>query len=51
MADKLAPFLQIGRGSEVDGMILQRLPLHEQPVALRVFMRTLQGHAAAASLA
>src|SRR5690242_5225729 len=42
--DKLAPFLEVGGFPEILGVILQRLPLHEEPIALRHFMRTLQGH-------
>ena len=48
MADQLAPFLEIGRAAEVDGVVLQRLPLQEQPVALRVLVRALQARALAA---
>src|SRR6187200_586114 len=48
MANELAPFLEIRRAAEINGMILHRLPLHEQPVALRLLDRALQFHASAA---
>src|SRR4029077_684447 len=48
VADELAPLLKICGFAEIFGVVLQRFPLHEQPVALRHFMRTLQGHELAA---
>ncbi len=33
MADQLAPFLEVGGFAEIPGVVLQRLPLHEQAVA------------------
>src|SRR4029077_1889786 len=44
VADELAPLLKICGFAEIFGVVLQRFPLHEQPVALRHFMRTLKGH-------
>src|SRR4051812_9842280 len=48
MPDELAPFLEVGRAAEVDGVVLERLPTHEQPVARRLLHRALQLHALAA---
>src|SRR5579871_540010 len=48
MADELAPLLEVRRGAEVDGVVLQCLPLHEQPVAVRFLDRALELHAMAA---
>src|SRR5439155_20238225 len=48
MADELAPLLEIGGFAKILGVIFQRLPLHEQPVALRHLVRALQGHEFAA---
>jgi hypothetical protein len=48
MPDELAPFLEVGRAAEVDGVVLERLPAHEQPVAGRLLERALQLHALAA---
>jgi hypothetical protein len=33
MTDQLAPFLEVGRVAEVDGVVLDRVPGDEQPVA------------------
>src|SRR6185312_1344657 len=38
VADELTPLLKIGGLAKVLGVILERLPLHEQPVTLRHFM-------------
>src|SRR6478752_90981 len=48
MADELAPFVEIRRFTEILGVIFQRFPLHEQPVALWHLVRALQGHELAA---
>src|SRR3954463_5351036 len=48
MPDELAPFLEVGRAAEVDGVVLERLPAHEQPVARRLLHRALQLHPLAA---
>src|SRR5689334_17395726 len=48
VADQLAPFLEIGGFTEILGVVLQRFPLHEEPIALRHFVRALQGHELAA---
>src|SRR3954451_24784804 len=48
MADKAAPFLEVGRFTEIDGMVLQRPPAHEQAIAARLLVRALQFHALAA---
>src|SRR5690349_18907451 len=48
VADQLAPFREIGRAAEIDRVVLDRVPLHEQPVAHRLFDRALQRHAGAA---
>src|SRR5262245_61832800 len=42
-----APHLEIFRAAEVDGVVLQRLPLHEQTIARGVFLRPLQREALA----
>ena len=43
VADQLAPFLEIGRAAEIDGVVLQRLPLQEQSVARRLSRATAAG--------
>src|SRR5829696_2713193 len=48
MADELAPFLEVGRAAEVDGVVLERVPAHEQPVSGRLLERALQLHTLAA---
>src|SRR6185312_6043152 len=48
LADQLAPFLEVGRLTEVDSVVLERLPLHEQPIALRLFSRARERYAVAA---
>src|ERR1043166_65611 len=48
MADQLAPFGEVGRPAEIDRVILDRVPPHEQPVARRLLDRALQRHAGAA---
>src|SRR5215470_4431138 len=48
MADQLAPFGEVGGAPEVDGVALDRLPLHEQAIAARALDRALQLHPAAA---
>src|SRR5215212_4322999 len=48
MPDELAPFLEVGRAAEVDGVVLERLPAHEQPIAGRLLERALQLHPLAA---
>src|SRR4051794_9043727 len=42
MADELAPFLEIGRLAEIDRVVFQGLPSHEQAVAARLLLRALQ---------
>src|SRR5262245_11501097 len=44
MADQLAPLLEVRGFAKILCMVFQHLPLHEEPVALRHFMRPLQGH-------
>src|SRR5262245_2985002 len=44
MPDQLAPFLEVGGFPEILGMVLDRLPMDEKPVALRHLVRALQGH-------
>ena len=41
MPDQLAPFLEVGGFAEVLRMVFQCFPLHEEPIALRHFMRPL----------
>src|SRR5262249_68181 len=48
MADETAPVLELGRVSEPDGVILDRLPGDEQPIAARPFDGAPQFHPAAA---
>src|SRR4051794_12083461 len=36
VADELAPLLKVGRLAEINRVVLQRLPLHEQAVAARL---------------
>ena len=48
VGDVLAPFLEVGRAAEIDGMIFDRLPFDEQPVAARLLDRALQFQAVAA---
>src|SRR6185437_1763455 len=48
VADQLAPLLEVGGLAEVLGVVFQRFPLHEQPVARRVLVRALQRHELAA---
>src|SRR5947209_7693448 len=48
VADQLAPLGEIGRATEVDRVVLDRVPLHEQPVARRHLDRALQRHAGTA---
>jgi hypothetical protein len=39
MGNQLAPFLKIGRATEVVGVVLDRFPGDEQPVTRRLFQR------------
>ena len=48
MPDAGAPFLEIGTAAEIDRVVLDGIPLHEQPVAARLLDRLLQREAAAA---
>src|SRR5690606_3099364 len=48
VADEPAPFLEVGGAAEVDGVVLQRLPLHEQAVTRRLLLGARQRHGAAA---
>src|ERR1051326_354221 len=48
VADQLAPFLKVRRAAEIDGVVLDRLPGDEQPIAGRLLDRALQRHAVAA---
>src|SRR5215813_2575208 len=48
VAHQLAPFAEVGGAAEVDGVILDRLPLHEQAIAARLLGRALELHALAA---
>src|SRR5579875_2708793 len=48
MPDQLAPFLEIRRAAEIDGMVLHSLPAHEQAIAARLFERAPQRDALAA---
>src|SRR5262245_37122633 len=48
VADQLTPLVKIRRLPEILGMVFQRFPLHEQPVALRHLVGALQGHEFAA---
>src|SRR5215475_8561548 len=48
MADQLPPLLKVGRAAEIDGVVLERFPANEQPIAARVFDRALQLDTAAA---
>src|SRR4051812_44044556 len=48
VTDELAPLLEIRRAAEIDGVVLERLPAHEEPVAGRPLERALQLHALAA---
>src|SRR4051794_4916525 len=47
MADELAPFLEIGRLAEIDRVVFQGLPSHEQAEAARLLLRTLATQALA----
>src|SRR3954447_3150938 len=40
VADELAPLLKVGRLTEINRVVLQRLPLHEQAVAAWLLDRT-----------
>src|SRR5438067_9612385 len=51
MADQLAPSLEIVGAAEIDGVILDAAPFHEQTVALRFLDRSVQLHAGAAACA
>ena len=42
LADQAAPFGKILRTAEVDSVVLQRLPLHHQPIALWLLDRAMQ---------
>src|SRR4029077_11031577 len=44
VADQFSPFVKIGCLAKILGVIFKSFPLHEQPVALRHFMRLLQRH-------
>src|SRR5580704_15635954 len=46
-ADELAPFLKIRRAAKVDGVIFERFPFDEQPVAARFLDRAQELHALA----
>ena len=48
MGDVLAPFLEVSRTAEVDGVIFYRAPFDEQPVAARLLDGALQFQAVAA---
>src|SRR5690242_11077807 len=48
MADELAPLGEVGRAAEIHGVVLERLPLHEQTIATWALDRALQAHALAA---
>src|SRR5262249_27643287 len=48
MADQLAPLGEIGRLAKIDRIVLDGVPLHEQPIARRLLNRSLQRHASAA---
>ena len=48
MTHQLAPFLEVGRTAEIDGVVLDSFPGDEQAIAAWVFDRALQFHAAAA---
>ena len=48
MGDQLAPFLKVRRATEIVGVVLDRFPGDEQPVARRLFQRAPQLHGAAA---
>src|SRR5215813_13027611 len=48
VADQVSPLVKIGWLAKILGMIFQSLPLHEQPVALRHLVRSLQSHKFAA---
>src|SRR5438105_1083710 len=48
VADQLAPLGEIGGAAEIDGVVLDRVPLHEQAIAARMLGRALQLHAGAA---
>src|ERR1700734_1858592 len=42
VADELAPFGEIGRAAEIDGVILHRCPAHEEAIAQRLLDRALE---------
>src|SRR6202521_1549560 len=44
MPHELAPFLEVLGASEVDRMVLDRIPFDEHPVPVRLLHRTLQLH-------
>src|ERR1700748_3100785 len=48
MADKTAPVLELRRITKTDGVVLDRLPGHEQSIAARFFDRASQLHTVAA---
>src|SRR5580658_3960988 len=48
MADQLAPFLEVVRAAEIHGVVLDRLPLHDQPIAARLLDRAVELEAVAA---
>ena len=48
VGDELAPFLPIGAAGEILGVVLDRVPGHEQPIALRLLERPLQRECTAA---
>src|SRR5690348_11710867 len=41
VADQLAPFGEIRRAAEIDRVVLDRVPLHEQPIARWILHRAL----------
>src|SRR5215470_13967900 len=47
VADQLAPFLEVGRAAEVDRVVLDRLPGHEQVIVARLFDAAVKRHAGA----
>src|SRR3954469_2749881 len=42
LADEAAPFGEILGAAEIDGVVLERLPLHHQTIALRLLDRLVQ---------
>src|SRR5262249_28075216 len=42
LADQAAPFGEILRAAEIDGVVLERLPLDHQSITLRLLDRTMQ---------